>query len=151
MIDVHERFEVASEPAAVWAIISDPHAVVGCVPGASLGEQRDDSSFDAGLAVKFGPAKVMFRAQVALELDHAAMAGHVTARGKDSVGGTRIRSDVTFRVAPVEAGSQVRIDGQVEISGKLASMIETGAGVVVGRMSQEFAENLARKIGGVAA
>ena len=39
MINVHQSFGVPSEPRTVWEVISDPEAVVGCVPGASLGEQ----------------------------------------------------------------------------------------------------------------
>ena len=151
MIDVHERFDVASEPRTVWAVISDPHAVVGCVPGATLGEQQDDGSYDAGLTVKFGPARVTFRARVALELDGPSMTGHMTARGKDNQGGTRIESTITFKVIDNQGGSTVLIDGDVEISGKLASMIETGASVVVSRMSSEFADQLAQRCAGASA
>jgi hypothetical protein len=52
----------------------------------------------------------------------------------------------TFRVTGEAASrSAVAIDGEVEISGKLAGMIESGASIVVGRMSREFAENLAKR------
>ena len=92
MIEVNERIDVASAPRIVWDLLSDPRAVVACVPGAALGDEHDDGSFDATLTIKFGPAKVTFRARVALELDAAAMAGHVTTRGKDNQGGTRFLS-----------------------------------------------------------
>ena len=39
MIEVNERIEVPSTPKAVWAILSDPSAVVECVEGAALGER----------------------------------------------------------------------------------------------------------------
>jgi hypothetical protein len=39
----------------------------------------------------------------------------------------------------------VSIDGTVEVLGRLASLIEGGAGVVVRRMSGEFAERLAAR------
>jgi uncharacterized protein len=153
MIDVNERFDVPSGPRTVWSVISDPHAVVGCVPGASLGEQAADGSFDAALTVKFGPAKITFHARVSLELDDAAMVGHLTAAGKDNQGGTRIKSTMTFKVTEQasKTGSTVTIDGDVEISGKLAGMIEGGASIVVGRMSGEFAKNLADRTSGVSA
>lgn len=145
MIQVHERFDVPSDPQTVWRIISDPHAVVGCVPGASLGEQHEDGSFDGGLTVKFGPARVTFKARIVLEVDDAARTGHMTAQGKDNLGGTRIKPAMDFKVVPEGAGSSVEIDGNVEISGRLAGMIESGASVVVGRMSGEFAKNLAKR------
>jgi len=151
MIDVHEKFDVPSDPKTVWGVISDPQAVVTCVPGAWLGEQAEDGSYDGGLTVKFGPAKVTFHARVTLDLDDATMVGHLTAAGKDNQGGTRIKSTMTFKVSPQGSGSTVQIDGEVEISGRLAGMIEGGASIVVNRMSSEFAENLAKKCASAAA
>jgi carbon monoxide dehydrogenase subunit G len=147
MIEVNERIEVPSAPRIVWGLLSDPHAVVGCVPGAVLGDEREDGSFDATLTVKFGPAKVTFRAKVALELDPAAMAGRVVARGKDDQGGTRIRSTMTFKVVEraEPPGSAIPIEARVEISGRLATLVEGGATLVVKRMTSEFTERLAAR------
>jgi len=147
MIEVNERIEVPSAPRIVWGLLSDPRAVVGCVPGAALGDELEDGSFDATLTVKFGPAKVTFRAKVALELDAAAMAGRVIARGKDSQGGTRIRSTMTFKVVEraEPPGSTIPIEAQVEIFGRLASLVEGGATLVVKRMTGEFTERFAAR------
>lgn len=147
MIEVNERIEVSAAPRAVWGLLSDPQAVVECVPGASLGEERDDGSFDATLTVKFGPAKVTFRARVALALDETAMAGHVTARGKDTQGGTRMRATMTFRVIEQAEppSSVIPIEAQVEVAGRLASLVEGGAALVVKRMTREFTERLAAR------
>src|SRR5262245_55576893 len=140
MITVHESFVVPSEPRTVWGMLSDPRAVVTCVPGASLGDEQEDGSFDSSVVVRFGPVKVSFQANVLLELDDAAMVGHVTARGKDTQGGTRISSKMTFKVLEnAESGSAVDIQGDVEIAGKLAGVIEGGSSIVVKRMSSEFA------------
>ena len=73
VIEISERIEVPAAPGAVWHVLSDPRAVVDCVPGAELGERQEDGSYEAVLTVKFGPAKVAFRTKVALELDEAAM------------------------------------------------------------------------------
>jgi carbon monoxide dehydrogenase subunit G len=147
VIEVIERIEVPSAPRTVWSVLSDPHEVVGCVPGAALGAEQEDGSFEATLTVKFGPAKVAFRARVALELDPAAMSGRVLARGKDDKGGTRIRSNMTFKVEEraEPAGSVIPIEAQVEIGGKLASLVEGGAALVVKRMTREFTERLAER------
>ena len=147
MIEFHERFDVPASPERVWQVLADPYAVVGCVPGASIVGQHDDGSFDSSVTVKFGPTRVTFRARVGLELDEAAHQGRLTAQGKDNVGGTRMRSAATFGVAPGPdaSGSSVAIDGTVEVAGRLASLIEGGAGVVVKRMSGEFAERLAAR------
>lgn len=153
MIEVNERIEVPSAPRIVWGLLSDPRAVAACVPGAALGNEQEDGSFDASLTVKFGPAKVTFHARVALELDAAAMAGRVTARGKDNQGGTRFRATMTFKVAEQAEppGSAIPIEAQVEISGRLASLVESGASLVVKRMTGEFTERLVARCAGATA
>ena len=76
MIEIRERFDVPAGPDAVWAVLSDPHAVVGCVPGAKIDQQHDDGSMDASVVVKFGPTRVTFRVKASLDLDEAARQGH---------------------------------------------------------------------------
>ena len=147
MIEIRERFDVPAGPARVWEILSDPRAVVECVPGASIVGVNDDGSLDASVAVKFGPTRVGFRVKAMLEFDDAAHTGSVSAQGKDGIGGTRMRSTAKFGVTPGPSGqgSSVAIDGNVEVSGRLASLIEGGASLVVKRMSGEFAERLAAR------
>ena len=145
MIEVNEQVDVPAAPRVVWDLMADPHAVVHCVPGAELGEQQEDGSYDAGITVKFGPAKVTFRARVAIELDAASMVGHVTAKGKDKQGGTRFRATMTFKVQEHSPGSVVPIQAHVEISGRLASLVESGASLVVKRMTSEFSQRLAAR------
>lgn len=140
MIEVSERIEVQATPRAVWEVLSDPRAVVECVDGAELGELQEDGSYEAKLTVKFGPARVSFRTRFTLELDPASMSGRVASRGKDNQGGTRVKATMAFKVVP--------IDAQVEISGKLASLVETGANIVVKRMTTDFTERLTAKLGG---
>lgn len=150
MIEVNERIEVPSAPRIVWDLLSDPRAVVDCVPGAALGDEQEDGSFDATLTVKFGPAKVTFRARVALQMDAESMVGHVIAKGKDNQGGTRVHATMTFRVVEQaeSPGSAIPIEAQVEIFGRLASLVEGGATLVVKRMTGEFTERLAARCAG---
>jgi len=145
LIEVHEQFTVPTGVDDVWAVLSDPYAVVECVPGAQLGPKRDDGSFDAKLQVKFGPMNVAFQLAVTVELDAAAKQGRLTARGKDNQGGARVQSQAAFRVEEHPPCSLVSVDGQVEISGRLASLIEGGAGAVVKSMSRQFGERLAAR------
>ncbi len=147
MIEISEHLEIPAPPRVVWNVLSNPHAVVDCVPGAKLGDRLEDGSYDATATVKFGPAKVTFRATVALELDGAAMIGHVSSRGRDDQGGTRVKTAMTFKVVAGQApgSSAVPIDAQVEISGRLASLVESGAALVIKRITGEFTERLAAR------
>jgi carbon monoxide dehydrogenase subunit G len=153
MIEISERIEVPAPPRPVWDLLSHPTAVVECVPGATLGEAHDDGSFDGSLLVKFGPAKVTFRARIHLELDEASMKGRVTARGKDNQGGTRFTAATAFAVSEKAegSGSTILINGETEIAGKLAGIVESGAKIVIKRMTSEFAERLAARCAGAVA
>ena len=153
MVEISEQFDVPAPARTVWNLLSDPQAVVGCVPGAVLGEQHEDGTFDGSLTVKFGPAKVTFRARIELELDEPAMAGRVISKGKDSQGGTRFNATMGFNVTEQPGGetSTVTSSGQVEIYGKLAGLVESGAKIVVKRMAAEFAERLAATCAGASA
>jgi hypothetical protein len=43
------------------------------------------------------------------------------------------------------------VEAQVEISGKLASLVESGASLVVKHMTKEFSERLAARVAGAKA
>lgn len=147
MIEISERVDVSSAPRVVWDLLSEPRSVVDCVPGATLGEQQEDGSYDATLVVKFGPTKVTFRAKVELQFDATTMTGRVIAKGKDKQGGTRVSATMDFRVEEQAdpPGSAIPIDAQVEIFGRLASLVEGGAKFVVKHMTTEFSERLAAR------
>lgn len=142
MITVAERVRVPHSPEIVWQVLSDPATVVGCIDGSELGQQHDDGTFDARLAVKFAAIKVAFAARIALDLDELERVGRMEARGADSRGSTRVQGDATFSVVPTEAGSEVVLDGVIELNGQLASLVTTGAAVVVDRMTRTFTEKL---------
>lgn len=148
MIEVNERVDVSATPQAVWAVLSDPHAVVQCVDGASLGERAEDGSYEAGLKVAFGPARVTFKARFSLELDPATLSGTVHSRGKDNQGGTRVSADMAFRIVPREdaPGTSVLITASTEVGGKLAGIVETGSRIVVKRMAADFAQRLEARL-----
>jgi len=125
-------------------LLADPYAIVGCVPGATIVGEQPDDSFDTTLTIKFGPMAVAFQARAVLQLEADGRHGRLSAQGKDKQGGARFKATAIFSVAdhPTGPGAIVSTHGQVDISGRLASLIEGGAGVVVKRMSTEFANCL---------
>ena len=144
MISITEKISIPRPPDEVWAVISDPSAVVSCIHGAELGAVHDDGSFDGTLVVKFGAIRVKFAANISLELAEAELEGLLAARGRDGQGATRFSGSATFRVTEDQdpGHSLVALAGEVNLSGKLASLIESGAGAVVSRMTSEFSAQL---------
>lgn len=150
MIRLDERFDVAADLDRVWAVLSSPRAVVDCVPGAMITAEGDDGTFEVTLGVKFGPMKIAFKSRVALELDHGTKVGTLSARGKDATGGTHMRAAATFAATEKadHTGTTVLVGGTVELAGRLASVVEGGATVVIQRLSKEFADRLAARCAG---
>jgi carbon monoxide dehydrogenase subunit G len=146
MIEISEEFAVVSSRERVWEVLSDPYAVVTCVPGAAIVSRNEDGSFDATLSIKFGPTTIAFAARVTLELDVARWRGRIEATGREGVGGTRIRVASTFDIAPIDGSSvRVTIRGTADVVGRLAGLISGGANLMIKRMSGEFAERLAAR------
>ncbi|MCX5529431.1 SRPBCC family protein [Streptomyces sp. NBC_00006] len=147
MLSITEEIAVPSPPKRVWEVISDPQAVVSCIGGAELGPSHDDGSFDGTLVVRFGGIRVKFGARVSLDLDESGHEGRLTARGKDGQGATRFSAQATFRVVEGETPdtSLVSVDGEIQLNGKLAKLIESGAGAVISRMTKEFSDQLIQK------
>ena len=152
MISIKEEIAVPSPRQRVWGVVSSPADVVSCISGAELGAAHDDGSFDGALVVKFGALRVRFAARVRLELAEPEFEGRLSARGGDGQGATRFRSEATFRVVEDEGagGSLVIMTGSVVLSGKLAPLVESGAGAVVDRMTRDFAASLVQRCAGPA-
>ncbi|MFI6347119.1 SRPBCC family protein [Streptomyces sp. NPDC050560] len=149
MIKIDEEIAVPAPPPRVWEVVSDPAEVVSCIDGAALGASHDDGSFDGTLAVKFGAIRVRFGARVSLDLDEAEQEGRLSARGRDGQGATRFSAHATFEVREDGAGgTRVRVSGEINLAGRLASVIEAGAGAVVGRMTRDFTGELVRRCTG---
>lgn len=147
MITIKEEIDVPSPRGRVWEVVSSPSDVVSCISGAELGAAHDDGSFDGALVVKFGAIRVRFAARIRLELDEPESEGRLTARGGDGQGATRFRGDATFRVVDGAAAGSARVlmNGEVTLTGKLASLVESGAGVVISRMTKDFSAKLVAK------
>jgi uncharacterized protein len=145
VITIKEEIAVPSPPARVWEVISSPADVVSCIGGAELGDAHDDGSFDGTLVVKFGAVRVKFAARVTLELAEDEREGRLSARGRDGQRATRFTAEATFRVVEAAPGqARVAVSGEITINGKLASLVESGAGAVVTRMTREFSDQLVR-------
>ncbi|NKQ53176.1 SRPBCC family protein [Amycolatopsis sp. K13G38] len=149
MIEIDEEIAVPAPPERVWQVVSDPAEVVSCISGAELGDSHDDGSFDGTLVVKFSAVRVRFGARVSLDLDEPEREGRLSARGRDGQGATRFGAHATFRVTGDQAGgARVHMAGEVNLAGKLASLIEAGAGAVVSRMTKDFTDELIRRCAG---
>lgn len=65
---IESSFEVPADRDAAWTLLMDVPRVVPCMPGATLVEAIDDSTWKANMSVKLGPIGLTFSSDVRREV-----------------------------------------------------------------------------------
>ncbi len=66
-IRIEKTFRVDAPIDRVWAFLTDPEQVVGCLPGAALDEVVDERNFKGRVGLKVGPVQAKYRGQARFE------------------------------------------------------------------------------------
>jgi carbon monoxide dehydrogenase subunit G len=150
MIEIEEHMRLATDPGSAWRQISDPRGVVSCIPGAELLEENEDGSFDGRVQVAFGPMRVSFAGTVQITLDHDNRVGEIVGTATDRQGATRLQAKAKFAVLPAdnELETVVQLLCEIQLAGKLAGQIESGASAVTRRLTGEFMDCFSGRLGG---
>ena len=121
-IPIEKRFVINAASQDVWAFLTDPAKVAGCLPGAAITGQVDERTHSGTIAVKVGPVSARYKGTVRFErLDREEGVAEIAAAGQDvrGKGGADLR--MTSRV--VERGpskTEVTVASTVNITGILA-------------------------------
>lgn len=146
---IQSTFEVAVPVPQAWALLTDIKDIAPCMPGAQLTEVLDDNSYRGNVTVRLGPVTLTFDGTARFdEMDTDACRARVSAQGSDKKGRGGATADITFRLEPIDQGTKVLIDTELNLSGSVAQY-GRGAGMINELASQlvsQFAESLHEKI-----
>jgi len=147
---IENEFAVASDPDAVFALMTDVEKVAPCIPGAEVVGKREDGSYDATSTVKLGPIKMTYKGTVRIaEADPEARTATLLAKGNEARGQGSAQATMKMQVVPAEGGgSTVKVSTDLAVTGRVASM---GQGImkdVAGRMIGEMARNMQTVLAG---
>jgi uncharacterized protein len=136
-IPIEKTFVVEAPAAAVWAFLTDPVRVAGCLPGAAITEKLDDQTWAGTIAVKVGPVTASYRGKLHFDrLDAAAREADISASGQETRGkggaDMRMKSRVVERSAGV---TEVTVTSDVNVVGVLAQF---GRGMIQDVSDQLF-------------
>lgn len=134
-------FELAGTPEQVIAVFEDVPLVASFLPGASVGERREDGSYPGQLTVAFGPKRLAFKGSLANEVDRAGLAGELTGQASADVRGAKMAVNMRYQLAPAAGGTRVTLVSEAELTGILAEFARTGGVVVTQALLDEFAKN----------
>jgi aerobic carbon-monoxide dehydrogenase small subunit len=151
-IEIRQSFTVARPSAEVWALLRDVEQVAPCLPGARLTLKPVDDHVHGEVAAKLGPITSTFIGEARVITDDACQRGTISGAGRDRLSGSRAAGEVEYALSPADAGA-TRVDIVIRalLTGPLAqfarsSIIEE----FVARLGEAFAENLERRLGGLA-
>ena len=136
-IPIEKQFVINAGRREVWAFLTDPSRVAGCLPGAAITEQVDERTHAGTIAVKVGPVSARYKGTVRFErLDEGEGVAEIAAAGQDVRGKGGADMRMTSRV--VERGpaeTEVTVSSTVNISGILAQF---GRGLIQDVSDQMF-------------
>ena len=136
-IPIEKQFVVKAARRDVWAFLTDPSRVAGCLPGAAITGQVDEQTHAGTIAVKVGPVSARYKGTVRFErLDEEAGVAEIAAAGQDVRGKGGADMRMTSRVvARGPAETEVTVSSAVNITGILAQF---GRGIVQDVSDQMF-------------
>ena len=136
-IPIEKQFVINAAPREVWAFLTDPSKVAGCLPGAAITGQVDERTHTGTIAIKVGPVSARYKGTVRFErLDQEAGVAEIAAAGQDVRGKGGADMRMTSRI--IERGpseTEVTVTSTVNVTGILAQF---GRGMIQDLSDQMF-------------
>ncbi len=142
-VKLDKRYPLDVEPARAWAVLQDVRAVAGCMPGAAITEQVDDTHYKGTVKVKVGPANAAFGGDIeVLALDAAAMKLQLLGKGADRSGSSASMNLTAHVEAGDTAATSVLVgEAAVIVNGKFAQFGGRMMSQVSDMLLAQFADN----------
>jgi uncharacterized protein len=148
---IQNTFTVARSVDEVWAYLLDVEKIAPCMPGAELTETVDDHTWKGKVNIKFGPISMSFAGSVEMnERDDAAHRVVLQAKGTEQKGKGAATAGVTSWLEPADAGTTVRMEADITLTGAAAQLSRGLLPEVSKRLTQQFADCLEAKLGAAA-
>ena len=139
---IEDQFRVGVPVAEAWKVLLDVERIAPCMPGAQLQEIEGDE-FRGIVKVKVGPITAQYKGAARItEADEAAGKVVIKAEGRDTRGQGNASATVTATLEADGDGTLVKIDTDLNVTGKVAQF---GRGVmadVSGKLLGQFADCL---------
>lgn len=148
---IEKQFTIEASPDSVWAFLTDPARVAGCLPGASITEQIDDHTYAGSMKMKVGPVSTSYKGKVTFEsLDKASLTAKLRATGLDVQGRGGADMTMTSQLTPQDGGTAVVVTSEVNVTGILAQFGRGMIQDVSDQMFQTFTTNMRAQLAGPA-
>ena len=139
------KYVLHAAPPKVWATLMNKDSLVNIVPGISRLEETGDHSFTSILDIKLGPVSGSFTGNLQLADLQEPNAFTLKAQQNSKIGNAN--AAIKINLAPVGDGdTEIVFDGDVKLSGILASMGQRVMGGVSNTLTKQFFSNLEKEL-----
>ncbi|MBG9374841.1 carbon monoxide dehydrogenase subunit G [Panacibacter sp. DH6] len=136
---------VNASPAKVWALLMDTDTLARIVPGVQKLERIEGNSFKSTLGVKLGPVSASFNGNLEMEDVQEEKGFTLKVQQNSKVGNASAAIKIDLK--PVaDNQTEVAFDGDVKLSGMLASMGQRVVGGVANTLSKQFFTNMEKEL-----
>ncbi|HBL29607.1 MAG TPA: hypothetical protein DD490_22465, partial [Acidobacteria bacterium] len=147
-MQIEKSFVVQAPFQAVWDFLIDPKRVAGCLPGAAITDQIDETAWAGTMNVKVGPVTAAYRGKLRFErLDPAAGEADIAASGQETRGkggaDMKMKSKVVERSPGV---TEVTVTSDVNVMGVLAQFGRGMIQDVSDQLFQKFSDAMRREL-----
>jgi hypothetical protein len=141
-VKIEDQFEVEVPVEEAWNVLLDVERIAPCLPGAQLQEIEGDE-YRGIVKVKVGPITAQYKGAARIvQADEATRTIVLNAEGRDTRGQGNASASITATLESAGGGTVVKIDTDLNITGKVAQF---GRGVmadVSSKLLGQFADNL---------
>jgi carbon monoxide dehydrogenase subunit G len=132
-------------PSKVWELLMSPDSLSRVVPGISTLETISENSFISSLNIKIGPVNGTFSGKLQLEDIDEGNSFTLKTQQNSKIGNAN--AALKIKLAPVDDNqTQVIFDGDVKLSGMMATMGQRIIGGIANTLTNQFFNNLQNEI-----
>lgn len=146
--DFTRTIQLTAAPSAVWDAMNDVRRVASWLSIVrDVKDIEPPRRYSALLEDRLGPFAMRADLEVSVDADAAEQRMHVAAAGEDRQVASRISATIDLGLAPWAEGTEVRVTGRYEITGRIATL---GSGPIRkkgDKVLEEFFANLGRELG----
>ncbi|MBH0120820.1 SRPBCC family protein [Rhodococcus sp. HM1] len=146
-MQLEHQLSVPAPIDEVWSAVLDPEKVAPCMPGATL-TGVDGDTFTGTVKVKIGPVALTYKGTGEfVEKDEAARKVVLLAKAKDSRGNGTVDATITITLTENGENTDGTVNTDLSITGKPAQFGRGMISDVGGKIIEQFAECLSKKLG----
>ena len=134
-----------ASPAGVYGMLMDPEVLAKIVPGVSSLEKLSENSYKSTLSLKIGPVGGSFSGNLQLEDIVPDKSFTLKAQQNSKIGNANAAVKIVLQEA-ANNQTEISFDGDVKLSGVLATMGQRVVGGVANTLTKQFFNNLENEL-----